>query len=443
MASGAAGNGRKLSRHIFFGASRRLESKSAAPAPASPAADIPRGDPQDPGGFDPVEPGLDWQPPEGMAQLYVMREAIGGDQYCLLATSWRTPVKKLDVFGGPDLDLAKLLGEKGRAGKRSPRETLEVMKEWSRAKVKLTRWLDDLRAGHDELELVVWDKTTLHVPWEIFWLLADPTSPRRADWLGAVMTVTRWAEIRTAWPERSLKSFMNPGEGNGAIAAYVAEEMDRDRLLLDDGFTVRYSDDMRQLLERLNATDGELALVYVACHGTFGDRPERCTLDGFSARDAASLSDNGLARLREQSALVFLNACHSGVTGIDMVRYNDGALRGFAEVFLRAGASGVLATTGAVGKDLAHKLAGGVLDHLRGNNGASVPRELQAQRAGAAARMNELLDAFTRLPATEQTAANRELLEHIFLFMYVYYGSPRLRLSLAPGATGEYAGTGG
>jgi hypothetical protein len=112
--------------------------------------------------------------------------------------------------------------------------------------------------------------------------------------------------------------------------------------------------------------------------------------------------------------------------------YNDGALRGFAEVFLRAGAAGVLATTGAVGDDLARTVAGDLFAHLELNPGlpvAEAVRQLREQAAKLiAAELNQ-----TGLSEAERQAADLRLLPLVYRFMYVYYGSPRLLLSLVRG----------
>ena len=121
-------------------------------------------------------------------------------------------------------------------------------------------------------------------------------------------------------------------------------------------------------------------MVYVACHGQFADNPEDCALDGFPLGRATQFNDD-LIRLRKQATLVFLNGCHSGSAGIDMSTYNDGALRSFAGVFLRSGAAGVLATTGAVGEDEARVLADDLLKHLREHPELSVAEAVRQLRA--------------------------------------------------------------
>ena len=81
---------------------------------------------------------------------------------------------------------------------------------------------------------------------------------------------------------------------------------------------------------------------------------------------------------------MFLNGCHTGSVGIDLGTYNDDALRGFAKVFLRSGAAGVLATTGAVGRDEARVLADNLLKHLKSHPELSVAEAVRQLRRDAA-----------------------------------------------------------
>ena len=272
------------------------------------------------------------------------------------------------------------------------------------------------------------------------------------------MTVTRWLSVRTAWT-KLLKHFLDTSldegsgppryEGNGPIAAFIDPAMEHDAALLGE-FQVESAESMDRLFAALNEMDPNgvakaLAMVYVACHGQFGDRPEECSLAGFPLVRAARLGDGGLRRLKAWATLVFLNACSSGSVGIDTGMYNDEALRGFAGVFLRAGAAGVLATTGAVGDDLAHTVARDLFAHLGAHPRLPVAEAVRQLREQAAKLIADEL-AKTGLSEAEQKASNLRLLPLLYRFMYVYYGSPRMLLTFAPGgglaAGGELPGAG-
>jgi hypothetical protein len=319
------------------------------------------------------------------------------------------------------------------------------MRDWSHYRHELAGWLHRRRLWHeDKLELVIWDDTPYRIPWELFWQPAKRGSGLSRGYLGAVVTVTRWVTMGPYWPE-NVKRFNNtdPYQARGPVAAFIAGEMDEDRGLLR-GIAVHSADSMQQLFAILAGDPEALAMVYVACHGDFDDDPRRCVLGGYRLVDFQMLDDD-LPWLESQPALVFLNGCHTGELGLDLGQYNDGALRGFAVEFLRSGASGVLATTGAVGTVEARQLAGNLINDIRTPPDVHVPDALRMLRAEAGAKLTELLPKAP--PADDSTAADdvialhKELLPHLFPFMYVYYGSPRMLVSLTsadvPAGTGD------
>ena len=68
----------------------------------------------------------------------------------------------------------------------------------------MNQWL----ARHGDLDLVIWDNTGYRIPWELLWLEHPPGETQlpgcklqhpaggKGDWLGGVVTVTRWLQIR-------------------------------------------------------------------------------------------------------------------------------------------------------------------------------------------------------------------------------------------------------
>jgi hypothetical protein len=381
-----------------------------------------------------------------------------------------TGVEELGVYGQPHLDLGTLAapGE----GSMLPRDILASMIVWSMSQDALSEWLDRRRRAHPaKLELVIWDDTAFRIPWELFWLGSEVESEEASagpdGWLGALFTVTRWLTIKMAWSGRLQNFLQLPANADeGPVAAFIDPRMRHDALLLGE-FQVEPASSMERLFvdlkkkpltvaelagAELNGTDlntvaRPLAMVYVACHGEFGDRLEDIRLGRFPLSRAYQLGGNGLRRLVDRSTLVFLNACRSGSIGIDTGMLNDGAQRGFAEVFLRARAAGVLATTGAVGDDLAHTVARDLFEELRSDPGlpvAEAVRRLREQAAILIAQEQELESA--DLSPADQKAANSRLLPFVYRFMYVYYGSPRMVLSFISGTglpgTGDLAAAG-
>jgi hypothetical protein len=438
----ASGRGR-FYRWLFRGPQPSNEPTAAAPP--EPDAEIARGAEEDLAPFN-------WRQkrklPPGMAELIVWKQeqtADGPQRYRLRVACCCEPFEDLDVeVGRPDLDLGKNIAPGGPP----PAQFLDVMGGWSYEKGELTRWLNHLRHRHaDQFQLVVWDNSELRIPWELFWLQDDPDLGLPDGYLGALLTVTRWVTMHPSKP-KYVHPYENPNpyQASGPVVAYIAGDMQHDNEILQD-FVVHDARSMEHLFDILKGAESlpsdpvALAMVYVACHGEFNDNAGECVLGGYPLGRTHRLSDN-LPRLRDQAMLVFLNGCRTGAIGVDTSKYNDGALRGFAAVFLRCGAAGVLATTGAVGREEARALAKALIDHLRENRDLTVADAVRQLRADAAERMPPLLR--TDVSEEQRRAADEELLPLLYPFMYVYFGSPRMLISLAEGTgTGELASTGG
>ena len=445
----AAGDGPASSRGRFY---RRL-FRGPQPSAETPPEALPEPDPEIARGAEAEDlPQFNWRHerklPPGMAELIVWKQEQTADRpqrYVLRVACCCKPFKDLDVeVGQPDLDL----GTNIAPGGLPPAQFLDVMGGWSEEKVGLARLLNHLRHRHaDQFQLVVWDNSELRIPWELFWLPEDPKLGLPDGYLGALLTVTRWVTMDPYEP-KNVHPYENPNpyQASGPIVAYIAEDMEHDNEILQD-FVVHDARSMEHLFdilkgeERLPSDPAALAMVYVACHGQFDDDARKCVLGDYPLLRTYRLKNN-LPRLRDQAMLVFLNGCRTGSIGVDTSKYNDGALRGFAMVFLRRGAAGVLATTGAVGKKEAGALAKDLIDHLRGNPNLTVADAVRQLRAVAAERMPPLLS--TEIPAEQRSAADEELLPLLYPFMYVYFGSPRMLISLAESTgTGELASTGG
>jgi CHAT domain-containing protein len=414
-------------RRRFFNAVFRDSRPASAvrrPAPPRPAApsepdlDLEAGDPQV---FDAFTADLGEELPTGMALLVVIPvELAGAPGFRLRAVCCCGPLVEFgDVHGRPDLALGSLASVDGLL----PADVLSTMQTWSRTKGTLIRWLDSRRAAHgDDLRLVIWDQTGYGIPWELFWLERAPCSGRSEGWLGGLVTVTRWLSIATAWGE-VVRDYRSVHLCAGPVAAYVAEEMAHD-LTPFHPYHVERSDSMPALAKTLQAEGDALAMVYVACHGTYGTRLSECTLGGVPLD---RFDPKRFDRLGSAATFVFLNACHSGSLVDDAGRFNDRTLRGFAEVFLRSGAAAVLATSGRVGDRQAYEMAGQLIRHLHDHPGRSVAEALRELRGEVACLTpDDLLEM-------EGTEANKSLLPLLYRFMYVLYGSPRTTVSPATG----------
>ena len=385
--------------------------------------------------------------PDGMALLRVYKRESSNGAPCFgfAVYCFCEGVKIFDnlTYARPNLAINDNIKEKGPP----PGEFLRQLRIWSAQKGELTRWLYEHRSDHGKLKLVVWDDTGYRIPWELLWLPSKPgaTGPE-PGFLGAVLTVTRRVSTHVAFPE-IMRTFADPVpcQACGPVATYFADDMTSDEELFTD-YVVDPVASMEALFANLATQPEALSMVYVACHGTFSDRPDEFVLGGLPYGRAVEF-DYDLPRLRTQPALVFLNSCVSGLESVDTGKYNDGAQRGFAEVFLCSGAAGVLATTGAVGKNEARVLAGKLLKHLRTDPGLSVAEAVRQLRAQVLDEMNKNPQWFlSGLSAAERNAADKALLPLLYPFMYVYFGSPWLLVSPSerqrPAGTGDHGGTG-
>ncbi len=409
-------------------AQRWLEPKPAAQPRQEPQGAAPAGDMEDLPDSDPVgQGGL----PHGTALLRIYDRDLPNGKSCFgyEVRSCCTEVKIFDDrrYGRPDLAI-----DDNVTLAPAPGEFINQMRVWSKQQGPLTRWLYFRRCTHPDLKLVIWDSTPYRIPWELLWLpsMTAGSGPERG-FLGAVVEVTRQFKLNGPFPELMRTSDIpTPYRSRGPVAAYIGDEMALDKdlfrnLTLDSAIV-----SMEKLFTSLAGRSGEagpVAMVYVACHGSFGDRPEDCVLGGFPYTRTADYDDDELIRLRVEPTLVFLNGCVTGLMGVDVRKYNDGALRGFAEVFLRAGAAGVLATTGAVGTTEARKLAERLLGWLQANQGLPVAEGIRQLRAEALAKIKNPENLWwfeSELPFERQLEADSLLLPLLYPFMYVYFGGP-------------------
>jgi hypothetical protein len=320
------------------------------------------------------------------------------------------------------------LGELAAAGGLEASEIHEQMFDWSRTNPAVREWVDALRAqvSDDDLRLVVWDSTGFEIPWELLHLRGDPQAGRAEGWLGALVPVARKV---TLYAETAAEEWepLDLGEHtcSGTVLASIATQMTDDERVL-----ARYNADLTPgaaLLDRLETDCLDLALVYVAAHGSFGVSRRDLRLGDLRLRDFRGATFPGLVR---SHGLVFLNACHSGRLSYDLDLRT--ALFGFAEVFLRKGASAVIGAVGEVSTSVAHEIASELLEALADQPDLPVAVALRNARRTASAPI------VARQPRTE------DLKRFFYTFMFVLYGNPYTRIQLpratadrTPGAAGD------
>lgn len=412
----------QLNRGNRQAASFRRAPYRRGPAPAVPAATVPLPEPPTGGtfAFGPLRTDLERRLPTGMALLVVLPvHRPDGPGFRLRGICCCGAVQDFPECARPHIALADLVAEGGSL----PAKVVAKMRIWSKRRPELMRWLHERRCAHgDGLELVIWDETGYDIPWELFWLGTPPDSPYRPGWLGGLVTVTRWLSVHSAWSV--VRDYASSYTCSGPVAAYIADDMSHDEALLRE-FASETIGGVRGLPKALSAGE-PLGMVYIACHGTFGPDEDDCHLDNVALVMLDGGEHDAFGRLSSAATLVFLNACHSGRLIAGDGGYSDQSLRGFSELFLRSGAAGVLATSGEIGDEDAHRMADELLRLLRDRPGTPVAVALRELRAALAHLVPP--DVFDAEPREEQ----RRLLPLLYRFMYVYYGSPRAQVALTP-----------
>jgi hypothetical protein len=234
--------------------------------------------------------------------------------------------------------------------------------------------------------------------------------------LGAQLQIVRWADLydatRDDGADGRLPARANECRGGvlsmealGGTAPAVGASL--------NGYRVGVpADDMRAALRQLaeDAPPLDLGLLLVRCHGD----SERQRLGELPR---ARFYEADMSQLRQRSALVFLNACSSGVprpgTGNPALSFS------FADIFLSNGASGVIATTADVQIGESHEIAVLLLYEAR-RGPLNIAEFLSGYRKAAV----------DRFPLYDE-ARSAEDYERLFVsFAFVYFGHPGTSLAL-------------
>jgi hypothetical protein len=167
---------------------------------------------------------------------------------------------------------------------------------------------------------------------------------------------------------------------------------------------------MTTLVRHLERDEDDVALVIVHCHGVSASTGREFTLGGTTMNELERMRMPTLARSR---SVVLLNACNTAKI-VPSGPYSSRATRSFAELFLRKGASSVIATLGRVGNDhtveFAYQLIHGPLANRR------IAEVLLAFRVAA---LRQLREAQHRGQLDDAACAR-----FLYSFMYVDFGHP-------------------
>ncbi|BCY08789.1 CHAT domain-containing protein [Actinoplanes sp. L3-i22] len=351
--------------------------------------------------------------PAGTALLRVTRETYEGEE-CFHLELQSDAALRISVTA-QDLRNQRRprLGLAGIAAAGTWRQGLDALHSWSVTKVALRQWLTALRRQHGRgLRLIVWDETDFQIPWELFFHETD--DPGDHGWLGADVEVIRWTTVFTETPIDWSSGGATVCEG--PVLSYVEKSFPA----LDTRFGALVHDkaaSMADLLSKLDARNQRFGLVHLWGHGTVGTDGAQATLGGLSMDQ---LGRHRMRALRAARTLVLLNACSSALLMNDD-RFGERATRTFAEIFLRRGARGVIATAGEVGKLDSLEFVDRLLEVAR-DRSVSVPAALRDYRAALV----------EELPADPSTADPALLKAFFYGFMYLYVGHLDTALYMPP-----------
>jgi hypothetical protein len=396
-----------------------------------------------------AEADADSRPPPHTARITVVQhhESHGGVP-TFGVSAWCEDIPRLPYTTGPtqlrpvDIGLGNALGD-GPA----PSQLLRDIRHWSHNQRRLAAWINRARAVHgDDLRITIHDDTGYEIPWEAFWLPADPANGLGEGLLGALVPVTRWLTIRSAdlvLPEASVAAA-------GDVLGYYFHDARPARPHRDG---VRRIHDMRadmtvfrgyahrphvridDFLDELDACPTDpVGLVYMAAHGTYDDRVDALTLAEVTW---AEYDDRPMTVLDKDHSMVCLNACHSA-RFVRNTGLGETDLRGFTELFLRKGAGGCVVAAGQVGDSEARELIRQLVGTLAAEPWRPVADSLRLFRARALDEFGPL----TNLPRARHEGrlnvdGQRPVLRLLYSLMFQYYGHPLSTLSLSGPRPGE------
>ncbi|MFE9878984.1 CHAT domain-containing protein [Streptomyces sp. NPDC005784] len=370
---------------------------------------------------------------DGDAVLYLVRAHDGAGRDAYRVTGWCGDLTVRGAAESPRLNAPGAgLGNIRRDGEY-PADVLHAIHLWSRNQPELGDWLNRVRARHGAtLRLLVWDDTGYELPWELFLLPEDRARGLREAWLGAQVVMSRWTTVHDSGHDLPRETT----DCCGRVLGYLHHEM------ADDGRVFRpYAHQlharMSTFLQALDTPGEPTGLVYMGCHGTYGETVPRLTLGN---RTWAELNGQAMGALRADRSLVCLNACHSGRAVLNSAQ-GEQALRGFAELFLRKGAGGCIVTAGQVGDKEARVLVRGLVEQVAEHPHRPVTHTLLSFRARAAEDFGppSAVPPIRDDDGLVDEVGQKRILRLLYAFMFHYYGHPLTTLRL----TAREAGKGG
>lgn len=374
---------------------------------------------------------------EGVAVLRVVRADGHGSQDAYRLYGWCGELT-VTCSAGPTRLAAPAVSLGNASGEGEyPSEILRGTRLWSVNQAELADWINRIRARHGSaLRLIVWDDTGFELPWELFWVPPDHQSGLEGGLLGALIVTTRWTTVHDIGQDLPRET----GDCRGRILGYLHKDMADDSRVFAP-YAHQLHLEMTPFLQALDNPADRTGLVYMGCHGTYGDTVPRLSLGD---RTWAEFNGETMHGLRTDRALVCLNACHSG-RFVDNRAQGEHVLRGFAELFLRKGAGGCIVTAGKVGDQEARALVRRLVGEVAAHPERPVTETLRAFRARAVEEFGSLAVIPTTRNDDGQVdrVGQKRVLRLLYAFMFHYYGHPLTTLRLAAGDERSDGGGGG
>ncbi|WP_405542756.1 hypothetical protein OG478_13720 [Streptomyces phaeochromogenes] len=275
----------------------------------------------------------------------------------------------------------------------------------------LVTWVRELLTSSTQPRLVIWDNTAYDIPWELFYHQPQGRSDDEPHgWLGALVPVIRWTSVHDG--ERVWRFSAEEQRSEGGLLMLEDETLKADsdvypRYLIEPPLRT-----MHELMHRLNEPGAPFGLLVIRCHGLYSNVLRRFTLGGLALN---RYTDYSMTALRHFRTPVLLNACASGQTLRD-TRSPGHPVRSFVELFLRRGASAVIAVTGDIDIDHSHDFATRLLWTTESGK-ANLASILQQHRKHYANKAR-------RPPGARDTRTEEDFQRFFASFLYVYYGHP-------------------
>lgn len=304
----------------------------------------------------------------------------------------------------PDLSLTQI------ADRGQWRRDFFEMAAWWVDLAHLRYWMSRLAATRDgNTRLIVWDNTDHQIPWELVHL-GDGTAEDFDGWLGASVEILRWTSIHHTGRSALYSAPLAVTKGEVAVLETPDVSPGQTIAKMARGVLTFKTADMKALVGHLGRDEENVALVIVHCHGISASNGSDFTLAGTSMNELERMRMPTLAR---SHSVVLLNACNTAKI-VPSGPHSSRATRSFAELFLRKGASSVIATLGRVSNDHTTDFAYQLIH--RGSPDHRIARLLLSYRAEA---LRNLRDAVAGGNLDDAACAR-----FLYSFMYVDFGHP-------------------